>query len=87
MTPPLFRDFLGSWYKDEKEDRVITGRPLKCVIGCGKPRSELTSCSRRTEEDPQFTINLGNWPTSSLVHRQSLTQNFQCIGSWKEEEG
>jgi hypothetical protein len=49
---------------------------------CGQPRSELNSCFRRQASDPQFNINLGPCPDTTLVHRRSLTQNVKCIGKW-----
>ena len=54
------------------------------VQDCGQPRSEMNKCVRRHFEDPQFTFNFGGCPSTSLIHRQSLTQNFQCVGSWVE---
>ena len=33
----------------------------------------------------QVTINLGNCPQGTLVHRTSLTQSLSCVGSWQSE--
>lgn len=54
------------------------------VENCGQPRSELNSCFRKQQESPQFSITLGPCPETSLVHRQSLTQNLKCIGSFQK---
>ena len=35
--------------------------------------------------DTQVTINLGNCPHGTLVHRTSLTQSLTCVGSWQSE--
>ena len=35
---------------------------------------------RKQAQDPQFSVTLGPCPDTSLVHRQSLTQNLNCIG-------
>ena len=50
---------------------------------CGEPRSEMNSCHQRFQDDPQMTINLGNCPSGTMVHRTSLTHTFSCAGSWQ----
>ena len=32
-----------------------------------------------------MTINLGNCPQGTLVHRTSLTQSLSCVGSWQAD--
>ena len=54
------------------------------IEDCGEPRSEINSCHQRDRDDPQITINLGKCPSGTLYHRSSLTETFQCLGSWQE---
>lgn len=52
------------------------------IENCGDPRSETNGCNQRTSIDPQFSFNFGNCPSGNLVHRTSMTQTMNCMGSW-----
>jgi len=53
--------------------------------GCGEPRSESNRCHQNSPADPQLSINYGNCPSGTLVHRTSMTQTLRCLGSWQSQ--
>ena len=79
---PNFLTHWGVSYNINYTELHFTGNggEFDYVENCGQPRSELNSCFRKQPQDPAFSITLGPCPTTSLVHRQSLTQNLKCIG-------
>ena len=77
---PKFLTRWGVSYNISYSEVSIESSQFQEVENCGEPRSELNSCFRKQAQDPQFSVTLGPCPDTSLVHRQSLTQNLKCIG-------
>ena len=83
---PKFLTRWGVSYNISYSEVSIENSQFQEVENCGEPRSELNSCFRKQAQDPQFSVTLGPCPDTSLVHRQSLTQNLNCIGHFTRYE-
>ena len=83
QCPKVFTQW-GISYNITYEESTLESGTYQRIQNCGQPRSELNSCFRKQVTEPQFSLTLGPCPESTLVHRLSLTQNLQCIGTFSK---
>ena len=83
QCPQVFTQW-GISYNITYEESTLESGTYQRIQNCGQPRSELNSCFRKQVTEPQFSLTLGPCPKSTLVHRLSLTQNLQCIGTFSK---
>ena len=83
QCPKIFTKW-GVSYNITYQESTLESGSYTSVKNCGQPRSELNSCFRKQLSEPQFSLTLGPCPDSVLVHRISLTQNLQCVGTFSK---
>ena len=83
QCPKIFTKW-GVSYNITYQESTLESGSYTSVQNCGQPRSELNSCFRKQLSEPQFSLTLGPCPDSVLVHRISLTQNLQCVGTFSK---